>query len=68
MSTGRLGARRLALDPAPGHRRARPRAEVPRQRTWQEGRWHDFFHAGVPAAPGQVRVRHRLGLVIPSTG
>ncbi len=68
MSTGRLVARWLALDPARRHAPARPRPEVPRQGTWEEGRWHDFFETlPAPDAPA-LRGTGRLGgAVTPST-
>lgn len=66
MSTGRLVARWLTLDPAARHSTVRPRPEVPRQRTWQEGRWHEFFHADV-ASPGRRISGGRTRFFTPST-
>lgn len=67
MSTGRLVARWLTLDPAARHSPVRRRPEVPRQRTWQEGRWQEFFHADVASPAGRRRSGGRTGFFTPST-
>lgn len=41
---------------ATASRAARPRPQVPRQRTWTEGRWSAFFHPEPTVSLPQQRV------------